>query len=338
MTDFLITFRVGRVERHVHKIDFAFEFGNNVALIDQIALPVGVQARFHAFFMSEIGNGDHFVHFIRRLAEAAEYEFFIRRQIFARQRGDHLFRRGIAVTDPKVISVVTRPLVTHAEFAAVRAFVREIDIHVAVEFVYIGIFAVFVVSVYRPRVAITVICDVRGAVFLLPAVIVSAKTIRIVSAVIVCRCRVAVPVLPVPRVAPVLFLRIYVLPSFAAKILFFTRAAAVLYTSRAAVCGVSRITGLPLTRRSVPAIFAIPIFAVTILSALGFAVIAVFAAETTIISVSAHNYTFILKKLITYFRIQATACADGCVADFSVNEKIIKQIRRARKKAALRFR
>ena len=52
------------------------------------------------------------------------------------------------MTNPQIIAVVARALVTHAEFAAVRAFVRQIDIHVAVQLVHIGIFAVFFIAVF----------------------------------------------------------------------------------------------------------------------------------------------------------------------------------------------
>ena len=106
--------------------------------------------------MGVICHGEHFRELIGRLPEAAEYDFLEAGQIsHGVHGGDDLFRGRIAVSEPEVISVIARALVSHAERTAVGAFVREVDIQVSVEGIDVGILAVFaVIFIPAPRVLI----------------------------------------------------------------------------------------------------------------------------------------------------------------------------------------
>ena len=94
--------------------------------------------------MEKIAEGDHFRYLVGRLAKAAEYDLLETAQItHSVCRGNHLFHRRIAVSQPQIIAVVAGTLVANAEIAGVRAFVGEIDVQIAVQGIHVGILAVF---------------------------------------------------------------------------------------------------------------------------------------------------------------------------------------------------
>ena len=91
--------------------------------------------------MDVIRHRRHLRHPIGRLAEAAEHHFAVGGQIERVQRRDHLFGSRIAVPQPEIIAEIARPFVAHAEMAGVGALVRQIDIHVPVQDIDIGVLA-----------------------------------------------------------------------------------------------------------------------------------------------------------------------------------------------------
>lgn len=98
--------------------------------------------------MEEITERDHLRDFISRLAKAAENDLLESRQIpESVRRRDHLFRSGIAVTKPQIIPVIAGAFVSHAEIAAVGAFVGKIDVQIPVQGIQVRILAVFLLFV-----------------------------------------------------------------------------------------------------------------------------------------------------------------------------------------------
>ena len=140
----LILFIAGRVEGNIDKVDFPLQIGNDIPLVDKIALTVGVQASFQPLFVEIIAKRNHFRHLIGRLAKATKYRFFKASQIAVAVCNRHyLLRRRLSVFQPKVIAKVARPLVSHAKIAGVGAFVGEVDVKISVQNVQVGILAVF---------------------------------------------------------------------------------------------------------------------------------------------------------------------------------------------------
>ena len=108
-------------------------------------MTVGVQTSFQPLFVEEIAERDHFRYFIRRLAKATENDFLETGQIPKAFRiGNHLFHRGIAVTQPKVVTIIAGTLVTYAKIAGVRALVRQVDVQITVQNVEIGVLSILV--------------------------------------------------------------------------------------------------------------------------------------------------------------------------------------------------
>ena len=133
------------VEGNIDEIDFIFQIGHNITLVDKVALTVGVQTGFEPLFVEEIAKRDHFRYLIGRLAKAAENDFLETAKIAkALCVGNHLFYRRIAVAEPQIVAVIARTLVTHAKIAAVGALVRQIDVQIPIQRIEIGILAVFV--------------------------------------------------------------------------------------------------------------------------------------------------------------------------------------------------
>ena len=98
--------------------------------------------------MEIIAKRNHLRNLIGRLAKAAEYDFLKARQIAqAVRRRHYLFGRGFAVTEPQIVAVIAAAFVSYAEIATVGAFVGKVDIQIAVQNVYVGIFAVILLRI-----------------------------------------------------------------------------------------------------------------------------------------------------------------------------------------------
>ncbi len=140
----LVFFHARSIQGHVDKVNLAFEFRRDITLIDKITLTVRVQTGFEPFFVEKIAKRGHFRNLISRLAEAAKYDFLESRQIAETiRRSNHLFHRGIAVTEPQIVPVIARSFVSYAKITAVRALIRQVYVQISIKGIKIGILAVF---------------------------------------------------------------------------------------------------------------------------------------------------------------------------------------------------
>ena len=137
MANGVIVVGVIAVKADVYLIYKTFHQRGCRASVDHIGVAVCIESYGNSVFFEVLCRFKHGLKLISRLSETAEYHFFISMEVL-RQLIYDVFRTWL-LCKPQRLTFEAVSAVSYAKVAAVRAFIGQIYIQIAVGFINIGI-------------------------------------------------------------------------------------------------------------------------------------------------------------------------------------------------------